>query len=207
MKKVIGYVCGGIAAGLMISLGSAVFLSSENRYVGCLLFCIALYCICVKGYYLYTGRVCGLVDDLSKDNFSLVFLSLLGNLAGTVTPALLLRAAIPAIGEKAASLCQGKLDGQELWQTFVRAVFCGIIVYLAVSIFKEENRSPVAIFVGIPAFILSGYEHSIADMFYFGASGIVSVDAFVFIVTVIAGNSVGGILLPLFRRIDRWAKS
>ena len=46
MKKVTGYVCGGIAAGLMISLGSAVFLSCENRYVGCLLFCIALYCIC-----------------------------------------------------------------------------------------------------------------------------------------------------------------
>lgn len=207
MKNAIGYVCGGFTAGLMISLGSAVFLCCDNRYVGSLLFCVALYCICIKGYYLYTGRICSLVDDRSKDNISLVFLCLPGNLLGTVLPAFILKISNTKIADVALSLCNGKLEGQELWQTFVRAIFCGIIVYLAVSIFKEERHSPVAILLGIPAFILSGYEHSIADMFYFGASGIVSLKAFIFILVVIAGNSIGGMLLPFFVKIDKWAKS
>ena len=46
-------------------------------------------------------------------------------------------------------------------------------------------------------FILAGFEHSIADLFYFAASGIVSLKAFGFIWVVILGNSIGAVILPL----------
>lgn len=48
----------------------------------------------------------------------------------------------------------------------------------------------------MPVFILSGFEHSIADMFYFGASGIFSLSAALFMLAVVIGNSLGGMLLP-----------
>ena len=53
-------------------------------------------------------------------------------------------------------------------------------------------------------FILSGFEHSIADIFYFAASGIVSLRAFGFLWLVILGNAAGGMLLPLLNGL--WNK-
>ena len=71
-------------------------------------------------------------------------------------------------------------------------------MYLAVSIYRD-NKTPLGILFCIPVFILSGFEHSIADMFYFAASGIVSVKAFAFLWIVILGNSIGGMLLPALK--------
>ena len=75
---------------------------------------------------------------------------------------------------------------------------CGILMYLAVCLFKE-HKTPLGIFFCVPVFILSGYEHSIANMFYFGASGIVSLEAFAYIWVVILGNSIGGMLFPILK--------
>ena len=100
------------------------------------------------------------------------------------------------MGTAAETLCQAKLDNQALWQTFVRGIMCGILMYLAVSIFRDK-KTPLGILFCIPVFILSGFEHSIADIFYFATSGIVSLQAFVFLWTVIAGNAVGAVILPL----------
>ena len=107
----------------------------------------------------------------------------------------LVRAGLPALGETARALCLAKLD-QSVFSTGVRAFFCGILMYLAVSIFREKG-SALGILLCVPAFILSGFEHSIADMFYFGASGIVSLRALGFIWTAIAGNALGGLFLPV----------
>ena len=85
---------------------------------------------------------------------------------------------------------------QQLLQTLIRAVMCGVLMYLAVSTYKE-GRGIVGILFCIPVFILSGFEHSIADMFYFAVSGIVSLKAFGFLWTVIIGNAVGALILPL----------
>ena len=68
-------------------------------------------------------------------------------------------------------------------------------MYLAVSVWRDR-QTPVGILFCIPVFILSGFEHSIADMFYFAASGIVSARAFVFLWIVILGNALGAMLLP-----------
>ena len=68
-------------------------------------------------------------------------------------------------------------------------------LYLAVDIYAK-HKTPIGIIFCIPVFILSGYEHSIADMFYFATSGIVSLKACGFIWTVILGNSIGGMLIP-----------
>ena len=52
-------------------------------------------------------------------------------------------------------------------------------------------------------FILSGFEHSIADMFYFGASGIFSIKVLSFELAAVLGNSVGSLILPLLAMLGQ----
>ena len=188
-------VTSGVAAGMLVSIGGAVFLSCENRYVGAALFSVALLCICLKGYSLFTGRVGYLPEQHDRETVSALLLGLLGNLIGTVICGALARYALPAVGAAAETACAARL-GQAPLQALVRGLFCGVLMYLAVSTYREKDTL-LGILFCIPVFILCGFEHSIADMFYFAASGIVSLRAFAFIWIVILGNSLGGMLLPV----------
>ena len=59
-----------VAGGLMIAIGGTVFLNSyistQNTYIGAFFFTVALICICLKGYGLFTGRIGYLADNLTK---------------------------------------------------------------------------------------------------------------------------------------------
>ena len=192
-------IASGMAAGICICLGGAVFLAVENRVVGAVLFSVALLSICLKGYALFTGKVGFLPEDHGKEAVETLLLALLGNAVATVLGGWLIRAALPNLGERALALCGGKLT-QPWWGTLVRGGFCGVLMYLAVSIYRDQ-KNVIGILFCIPVFILSGFEHSIADIFYFAASGIVSMKAFGFLWMVILGNSVGGMLLPALQML------
>ena len=195
LKNFLSSVC----AGVLISIGGCVFLACENRYVGAVLFSVALLCICLKGYALYTGRVGYIIESHKKSDFAALAVILIGNLITTFLLGMLVRVSMPQLGETATAICSGKLT-QAFWQTLVRAFFCGILMYLAVSIYKEKN-SVLGILFCVPVFILCGFEHSIADMFYLGASGIFSVKIILFTALVVAGNTFGAIVLPLLKGV------
>lgn len=200
-KKVID----GILAGILISLGGAVYLACYNpdiaymRYVGAFFFSLALVCICLRGYALYTGKIGLLTEKHSKEDISVLLLCLLGNAIGTIAFGYLIAYVFPNIKETALTLCTGKLN-QGYGFGLLRGVLCGILVYLAVDIYRN-NKSTIGILLCIPAFILSGYEHSIADIFYFAASGIASWQAFGYLIIIIIGNSIGGLLIPVLQLI------
>ena len=190
-----GKILQGISAGILISIGGSVFLACENRYVGAVLFSVALLCICVKGYSLFTGKVGFIPEKHGKEELSVLFLGLLGNLIATLAGGLLIRCAVSASAAAAETICAAKL-AQTVPQTFIRALFCGILMYLAVSIYRD-NKTIAGIVFCIPVFILSGFEHSIADMFYFAAAGMFTGRVLLFIITVLLGNAAGGMLLPI----------
>ncbi len=198
----------GFLAGMMISLGGAVYLACTaagtpvyGKYVGALLFSMALLCICMRGYALYTGKIGLVIDNHKKEDISLLLLCLLGNLLGTVAFGYLIGWVFPSLKETALALCgeNGKL-GQGYGFGLLRAVLCGILVYLAIDLYRN-NKTPLGILMCIPAFILSGYEHSIADMFYFACSGIVSGEAFLYLMMIVLGNSLGALIIPALRLI------
>ena len=189
----------GLSAGILITIGGSVFLACDSRYVGAVMFSVALLCICLKSYALFTGKVGFMPEKHGREEFSVLLLGLLGNAIGTILGGYLIRAGLPARGDAAQQLCEAKLL-QLPGQTFVRALFCGILMYLAVSIYRDQ-KNVIGILFCIPVFILSGFEHSIADIFYFAASGIVSMKAFGFLWMVILGNSVGGMLLPALQML------
>lgn len=188
-----------ICAGILISIGGSVFLACDNKYVGAVFFSVALLCICYMGYYLFTGKIGYLVNDFSLQNGKHLLIGLLGNLIITFALGKLISYAIPSLTEKANEICTAKLS-QNYLQTFIRGVFCGILMYLAVNIYKE-NKTVIGIIFCIPVFILSGFEHSIADMFYFGVSSITDYKIWLFTLFVVLGNTVGGMLLPFLSKI------
>ena len=188
-------VTGSISAAIMISIGGSVFLAADNRYWGAILFSVALLSICYLGLYLYTGKIGYLVEDHSPKNLATLGVGLCGNLAVTFPVGMLIRRAIPNLGERAQAICELKLE-QSFGSTLVRAIFCGVLMYIAVEIFRSK-KSPIGVLFGIPVFILAGFEHSIADMFYFGASGIASGKIAVFEIAAVLGNSIGSVILPL----------
>lgn len=188
-----------LCAGILITIGGTIFLSCENKTVGAVLFSVALLCICYKSYYLFTGKIGYIVEQHTKQDFLNLDIGLFGNLAATFFLGMLLRTVLPNIGEKAAEMCSAKLAQFPLY-TFIRGFFCGILMYLAVSIYKEKN-SVLGILFCVPVFILCGFEHSIADMFYLGASGIFSVKIIIFTALVVAGNTFGAIVLPLLKGV------
>lgn len=187
----------GIFAGAMIAIGGTVFLSlsQDNRIVGAVLFSVALLCICMQGYSLYTGKIGFILSDTSKDAMSILWFGLLGNVIATVILGLAISVAIPSLNVIADILCKAKLT-QEWYSTLIRSIFCGMLMYQAVSIFKNK-KSLAGIFLCIPVFILSGFEHSIANMFYFAAARSFSVDVLIYIIIVIVGNSLGGMFFEL----------
>ena len=190
-----------LAGGLMISIGGSVFLNAylttQTSYIGAFFFSVALVCICMKGYGLFTGRIGYLADNFTADELKGVSMTLLGNLAATfIVGALLYRCFPKSLGLLAASLMAAKLD-TTWYATLLRAVLCGVLMYLAVSIYREKN-SVLGIVFCVPSFILAGFEHSIADMFYFAVSGFEGgLEGFALLLLIVLGNAVGGMLLPV----------
>ena len=194
MSSVRASVLDGVLAGLMVSIGGTVLLSCDNRYCGAVLFCAALLTICYFGFNLYTGKVGYLLADHSAANLRFTFLGLLGNLIGTVVTGLMIANALPALREAAFAACERRLTQLPL-QTLVRGFFCGVLMYVAVWVFKEKGKI-VGILFAIPVFVLSGFEHSIADMFYFSLAGLLNGQSVVFLLLVVIGNSLGGLFIP-----------
>ncbi|MDE6302466.1 MAG: formate/nitrite transporter family protein, partial [Clostridia bacterium] len=180
IRKILKQLCDGIAAGLLITIGCCVYLalsgSDTTKWVGAILFSVALLTICYKGYSLYTGRIGFLLDGLNKDYISGLLLGLLGNVIATAVFGIMVQYAITSLNPEiclnniAYSMCQIKLE-QQWWQTLIRGIMCGVLMYVAVAIYKEK-KSIVGVLFAIPVFILSGFEHSIADMGYFAIGGI-----------------------------------
>ena len=81
-------------------------------------------------------------------------------------------------------------------------------MYLAVNGYKLLGDKPggyLGVFLGVIVFILCGFEHSIANMFYFTAAWMWSAKAFGYLAVMIIGNGLGGILFPLCEKL--WKKS
>ena len=188
----------GVLAGCLVSFGGTVLLSCDNRYLGALLFCIALLAICWFGFNLYTGKVGFLVADHSGRSLKTAYVGLAGNFLGTLLMGLLIAAALPALKEAALAACDKRLTQLPL-QTLLRGFCCGVLMYIAVWTFREK-KTVVRILFCIPVFVLSGFEHSIADMFYFSLAGtIFRPESLLFLLLVVLGNSVGGMFIPLLQ--------
>ena len=188
---------GGIASGIMVGIGGTVYLSCENKVVGAVLFSVALLVICLLGLYLYTGKIGLFIEKPDKMSAFALPVGLAGNAVGAVLTGLGAALVKPALIEKAKVICDAKLEGGML-KGLVAAVFCGILMYAAVKTYGAKGTL-VGIIFCIPTFILCGFEHSVADVYYFTVASLGGFDpmSIVFILVAVAGNTLGGWLLPV----------
>lgn len=191
-----------VLAGICISIGGCVFLSLDNKVLGAFFFTAGLFSICSFGFNLFTGKVCYVFENDVKYAVNIILIWL-GNLVGTWLSAMLFGATrISVISEKAAAMCEIKLS-DNLLSIFILAIFCNMLIFIAVDGYKNiqyEVGKYLALLFGVMVFILCGFEHCVANMFYISMAGMWSVKAFVFILVNTAGNAVGGWIIPLVRK-------
>lgn len=202
MKKYIDVFLRALLTGFAIGIGGVVFLSCDNRYMGSFLFGTGLFVILSFGFNLFTGKVGYAVEN--KPSYLLDLLVIwLGNLAGTFIMAqMILCTRISGIAEKAAGLCEAKMADSPV-SILILAFFCGMLMFIAADGFKKiENPvgKMLAVFLPVMAFILSGYEHCVANMFYYSLAGAWTAKGFGYMLIMTAGNSLGGMFIPFVRK-------
>ncbi len=181
-------------AGVAISIGGCVFLATEVKWVGAIMFSVGLLTVVAFKMDLYTGKV-GYVVDNPPSYLINILIIIIGNFIGCLLIGLMMPYS------NAEALVMGKLAvmDAEWYRVIFKGVMCGILMFIAVDFFKQR-QSFLAIFFCVPVFILAGFEHSIADMFYFCSAGVFTFDAFLFIVLVLIGNAIGCMLIPFCRK-------
>lgn len=197
-------VISGILAGLSISIGGTVFLLSGNKILGAVFFTVGLFCVCAFGFSLFTGKVCCVFDNDKKYAFSLILIWL-GNLIGSLLVGLLLLQTRlgPELIEKAVPVCKAKLE-QGYLSAFILAFFCDIMIYIGVEGYKSiphEFGKYLALFFGVTVFVICGFEHCVANMFYFTVGKAWSVEAVFYLLIMTVGNAAGGVSVPLLRKL------
>jgi formate/nitrite transporter len=212
----------GVLAGAFVGLGALMFalVASDaslgfaaTRFLGGLVFSLGLLLVTVAGAELFTGNN----------------LIVMAWASGRIRSAEVLRnwvivCATNAVGAAGLAVMvwlagRGALNGGAVGQTVIRiaeakahlapteaffsGMLCNVLVCIAVWM-AMAGRSlvdkAVAIVFPITAFVAAGFEHSIANLFYFPLARLLGApiglaDALGNLVPVIAGNIVGGSVL------------
>lgn len=180
-----------IIGGFLIGFGGTVYLNMDNKIVAAFLFGLGLFTIINFELNLYTGKI----GSLSKENWKEILLTLIGNFIGTNLFAFLVLQTRLAgkLKETVAPAVELKLS-DNLLSTFILAIFCGILMSIAVGTFKKLPNilGTLAVFLCVAVFILAGFEHCVANMFFFALSSSPA-DYLLTLLVAIAGNSLGGI--------------
>ena len=190
----------GIFAGIMISIAGMTYLSISNHVIGSFLFSIGLLVICMYGMNLYTGKI-GYVLINKKDYIYELILTLFGNFVGTFLSAkLILLTRFSSASETASKIVSLKL-GDNMLSIFILSMFCGILMYIAVNNYKKLNTDIGkygCIFLCVMTFILCGFEHCVANMYYFSMASAWSLKSLCYMFIMILGNSIGSILIASY---------
>ena len=77
-------------------------------------------------------------------------------------------------------------------------------IYIGVEGYRSnphELGKYLALFFGVCVFILCGFEHCVANMYYFTMGGAWSGRAILYLLVMTLGNAVGGVIGPVTRKI------
>ena len=166
---------------MAIALGCCLYLLAPTPIIGAVLFSCGLLCVRIYGLNLFTGKMQYMTT--TKYDFSYYLIVLLGNLVGVGVIAML---TTTLTGNMAAPIAAAKAT-QPFITALVKGIGCGMLMSLATC-----SDSPLWMcLICIPAFILAGFNHCIADAYYAAAGGQIGLG---FIATII-GNIIGGAIL------------
>ena len=195
----------GIMAGMCISIGCVAFLSSGDKVVGSLFFVVGLFMILNLDFNLFTGKVCYALENKPFYILRLLFIWI-GNFLGALVSALLIGVTrLKGLKEACEGIVNTKLN-DSLVSLFVLAIFCNILIFLAVYGYKNFDNiiaKTLALIFGVSVFVLCGFEHCVADMFYFCFAGAWTGKMLLALLIITLGNIVGGLFIPLVIKLNK----
>ena len=214
-----------VLAGAFVALGASFMLMvrsdaslapSLSLILGGLAFCLGLFLVLVAGAELFTGNCLMVIGALDGRypfirmvrKWAIVYA---GNAVGALLVAVLLLASgFPgmqdgSVGEFACSVASSKAALSPL-VAFSRGILCNVLVCLAVwmgSAGKTVCDKLAAAILPVVAFVVLGFEHSVANMFFlplgmaieamWGASSIALSGVLSNLLFVTLGHIVGGV--------------
>ena len=197
----------GIFAGLAIGLGSFVFTLVKSYFntvwgsiLASSLFSIGLILVCVLGLQLYTGKIGVVFDDRNKlvENAINLPIMLVGNAIGAFSLGILCHFIfmnVPEINNCIIAISEGKTASTSV---FLQGIFCGALVYIAVYFYKNLQNwgmKIIGIITAVTLFVYCGFQHCIANMFYFGMAFNWNINMLWNLLIVILTNSIGALLV------------
>ena len=189
-----------ILAGIAISIGGIAYLSCEDKFVGASLFSIGLFMVCTFDLSLYTGKVC---YSRSVKEIALTWLGNLIGTAGTGTAIGMTR--LSELSVKAAKISQLKIS-DNLFSIFVLSMLCNMMIYVGVESYKNNQHfigKYMGMYLSIVVFIMAGFEHCVANMFYFTLADAWSLKTITYLLVMTIGNAVGGIGFARLRGVSK----
>lgn len=202
MRKKLKTFLLGVCAGIAIGISGLMYLSVSNKIIASLLFTTGLMTVITQGLNLYTGKIGYLVKVKEKKAYSKDLVIIwLGNFLGAwiVAEAYRLTRFSQGIMGRAVEVSMPKSEDGFL-SILILAILCGVLMYIAVEGYSV-TKSPIIIFLCISVFILSGFEHCVANMFFFSMAGMLSGKILLSIVVMTIGNSLGAMIIPLIQDI------
>jgi formate/nitrite transporter len=212
----------GVLAGAFIGLGALMYslVASDatlgfaaSRLVGGLAFSLGLVLVSVAGAELFTGNNllamgwasgCVTSGEVLRNWIVVCGTNLLGAAGLALLVWLSGQGALNggAVGRSVVAIATAKAQ-LPAGEAFFRGVLCNVLVCMAVWMAlagRSVTDKAVAIVFPITAFVAAGFEHSIANMYYFPLAMLLGAplgwsDFAHNLVPVIAGNIVGGSVL------------
>ena len=200
----------GILAGLAIGLGSFLFLlvkfllpGKEGLMFASMIFSVGLTLVCVFSLNLYTGKIGVFLDvrEKIKENSINLPIILLGNAIGAFGLGIICHFIFMNWADFAnsfsgeSSITVAKCASSTV---FMQGILCGALVYIAVYCYKNfENWAMkiIGLVVCVTLFVYCGFQHCIANMFYFGIAFDWNIGMLWNLLIVILTNSIGALLV------------
>jgi len=218
----------GILAGIYISFGANAVLAVLSggtldaglaKFLAGSIFSVGLMLVLIPGSELFTGNILMTIGFIYK-KYSFVrvlrnwFVVYIGNFLGALFIVVLViksgllvhSGALTSMGAVAVKIAEAKLQ-LSFVEALTRGILCNMLVCLAV-IMSIASRSLTGkifgIFFPIMVFVASGYEHSVANMFFLPV-GLMAKGQFIArfpaifnnLIPVTIGNVIGGLLIVL----------
>lgn len=169
-----------IMAGIAISLGCIANLR-VGGVTGAVFFAFGLLTVVHYQLPLYTGQA----GFLSIRRIGILAWILVGNVIGCFISAVLAIIAIPELVTKCQNIVETHLTINS-WAVLILGIGCGFVMTTAVEFARKKQYLPLLF--GVPLFILCGFQHSVADAFYYVASFTSSWELFAMWLLIVFGQ-------------------
>ncbi len=198
---------GMIAICATSSLLANSVMDDMGKFVGAILFSLGIFVILAFEMKLFTGLVSG-IPTMGKKSLWKLPVCFLGNAIGVAIVFFLV--SFSPISDVVVSagkyLIYSKITN-ESWaiSSVCSGVLCGILITLSVLSVNHSHKKGLSANVGvifpIIVFAFCGFDHSVANMFYFYCLGEMSWRVVGYILLTIVGNVIGGVILPLVLKL------